>query len=430
MITTFEYKGKVFDFGGGGGSEEFIEVANYAALPVTGDTSVIYVTLDDNKLYRWTGSTYVELSGMTIDANPTDGSANAVSSNGVFDALSLKQNSLGFTAEDVANKQTDLTASATKYPTVNAVNTGLGTKQNTLVSGNNIRTINGNTLLGSTDLVINTPPSGLTGQIQFNNGGSFGADSNLFWDNTNKRLGIGATPATTVRLDVRAQGALSTDIAFRVRNSADTADILSVNGNRSATVYNPSILQSEDIFVIRGSNGAIRTRPDGGSGMVIMYSEYSGYGKFWEIGDVYLLNGVPGYSGYISLFNNLEANPSLSLAVVGNSFLSHASSNLILGAKTVGTSGTGVFSIKNGTVPTTSPTDQIQIYSADITAGNAAGHCRTENGAIIKWYQETTAVASSTLVSNAGTALTHTDTFDGYTVQQVVKALRNQGLLA
>jgi len=36
-----------------------------------------------------------------------------------------KQNALGFTPEDVANKQTDLTASATKYPTVNAVNTGL-----------------------------------------------------------------------------------------------------------------------------------------------------------------------------------------------------------------------------------------------------------------------------------------------------------------
>ena len=32
-----------------------------------------------------------------------------------------KQTALGFTAENVANKQTDLTASATKYPTVNAV---------------------------------------------------------------------------------------------------------------------------------------------------------------------------------------------------------------------------------------------------------------------------------------------------------------------
>jgi len=64
----------------------------------------------------------------SVDATPTDGSANAVSSNGVFDGLAGKQNSLGFTPEDVANKQTNLTASATKYPTVDAVNTGLGTK--------------------------------------------------------------------------------------------------------------------------------------------------------------------------------------------------------------------------------------------------------------------------------------------------------------
>ena len=43
--------------------QQFIEVANYAALPVTGEASKIYVTLDTNKLYRWTGSTYVEVAG-------------------------------------------------------------------------------------------------------------------------------------------------------------------------------------------------------------------------------------------------------------------------------------------------------------------------------------------------------------------------------
>lgn len=43
-----------------------------------------------------------------------------------------KQTDLGFTPENVANKQTDLTASATKYPTVDAVNTGLALKQNAL----------------------------------------------------------------------------------------------------------------------------------------------------------------------------------------------------------------------------------------------------------------------------------------------------------
>ena len=65
MITTFEYKGKVFSFGGNGAGE-FIEVANYAALPAIGNTDIMYLTLDDNKLYRWTGSTYIEISKMEI----------------------------------------------------------------------------------------------------------------------------------------------------------------------------------------------------------------------------------------------------------------------------------------------------------------------------------------------------------------------------
>ncbi len=42
---------------------------------------------------------------------------------------------------------------------------------------------------GSSQTVI---PGGTTGQVQFNNAGAFGGDANLVWDNTNKRLGIGA----------------------------------------------------------------------------------------------------------------------------------------------------------------------------------------------------------------------------------------------
>jgi hypothetical protein len=44
--------------------------------------------------------------------------------------------------------------------------------------------------------------------------------------------------------------------------------------------------------------------------------------------------------------------------------------------------------------------------------------------------QPTTAVASATRVVGAGATVTVTDTFDGYTLAQIVKALRNTGLLA
>jgi hypothetical protein len=69
--------------------------------------------------------------------------------------LAINQ-SIAYTPEDVANKQTNLTASATKYPTVNAVNAGLASKLDT----SDLKTINSNPLTGGGDLVISTPPIG------------------------------------------------------------------------------------------------------------------------------------------------------------------------------------------------------------------------------------------------------------------------------
>lgn len=42
--------------------DDVLEYANFAALPVTGESGKIYVTLDDNKTYRWSGSAYAEIS--------------------------------------------------------------------------------------------------------------------------------------------------------------------------------------------------------------------------------------------------------------------------------------------------------------------------------------------------------------------------------
>ena len=72
--------------------------------------------------------------------------------------------------------------------------------QPVLVSGTNIKTINGASVLGSGDIVTpSTPPSGVAGAIQFSAGSAFNSDaSNLFWDDTNKRLGVGTNaPSAT-----------------------------------------------------------------------------------------------------------------------------------------------------------------------------------------------------------------------------------------
>lgn len=85
----------------------------------------------------------------------------------------------------------------TGSPTVNSVaianTTQVAAKQDTLVSGTNIKTINGTSVLGSGNIVTpSTPPSGVAGAIQFSNGSAFASDAaNLFWDDTNNRLGVG-----------------------------------------------------------------------------------------------------------------------------------------------------------------------------------------------------------------------------------------------
>lgn len=69
--------------------DEIIEVANFASLPATGEASKIYVTLDNNKAYRWSGSAYIEISaslvigttsGTAYDGASGQSNANTISS--------------------------------------------------------------------------------------------------------------------------------------------------------------------------------------------------------------------------------------------------------------------------------------------------------------------------------------------------------------
>jgi hypothetical protein len=90
---------------------------------------------------------------------------------------------------------------------------------------------------------------------------------------------------------------------------------------------------------------------------------------------------------------------------------------------------TNTLTVLAGTAPTATASDCFTLYSKDITAGNAAPHFITENGAIVKIYQETTSVAAAAFTANTGTAINDASTFDGYTLRQIVKALRNLGIL-
>jgi hypothetical protein len=73
----------------------------------------------------------------------------------------------------------------------------LNAKQNTLVSGTSIKTVNGSTLLGSGDLAVTASAAGSTGQIQYNNAGALGGSANAKIDSGDLIIGsTGSNPST------------------------------------------------------------------------------------------------------------------------------------------------------------------------------------------------------------------------------------------
>jgi len=75
-VATLDGTGKIPTAQIPGSIEEVVEYANFAALPATGVASRVYVTIDNNKTFRWSGSTYIEIS--PSDVSSVNGMTGAV----------------------------------------------------------------------------------------------------------------------------------------------------------------------------------------------------------------------------------------------------------------------------------------------------------------------------------------------------------------
>jgi hypothetical protein len=261
-------------------------------------------------------------------------------------------------------------------------------------------------------------------------------------------------------------------IGYDTRSSADSVNnVIAIgtsvidNGSNTTTIGNSStvgtyIPAGESYFGTTTDNGDFRVQVSGNqyisgnlgigntnpvvklrvdNGNFIIDNKANNTSIFWYQSDVdqFRVSTRPDISLVQMLSQTWDINiqsPDNKSVFIGNnstaSLLSvNPSGNVGIRQTTFGTSASRTFAISSGTAPSTSPTDAFQLYSADITAGNAAAHFRTENGAVIKIYQETTGVAGATRAAVAGNTVSDADTFDGYTVPQIVKALRNLGIL-
>ena len=114
--------------------DDVLEFANLAAFPATGATGLIYVALDTNKIYRWSGSAYIEISPSpgSTDAVP-EGSVNLYYTNARASAAAPVQSVAGsrwrvvLTKADVGLANVDNTSDLNK-PVSTATQTALNLK--------------------------------------------------------------------------------------------------------------------------------------------------------------------------------------------------------------------------------------------------------------------------------------------------------------
>jgi hypothetical protein len=232
--------------------DDVIEVANYAALPTVGEIGKIYITLDDNKIYRWSGSIYIEIASNQAIWGAITGSL--TNQTDLVNALNLK-----------ADKSTTLTINGTTFdlsanrtytiPTHDAVTLGTanglslsgqvlslglsGASSTGALSSTDWNTFN-NKLSSLSGAVLTTTDQSVAGVKTFtnlakftNNTGSFAVEID-----TTSSDALVIKNAGTTTLQIGKNGEI---IAAKYKISGGfSSQFLKANGDLDSTVYTPA----------------------------------------------------------------------------------------------------------------------------------------------------------------------------------------------
>jgi hypothetical protein len=236
----------------------------------------------------------------------------------------------------------------------------LATKQDTLVSGTNIKTINSTSILGSGNITVVTSPSGVSGAIQFSNGSAFASDAtNLFWDDTNNRLGVGLNnPTATTQIKGASTG--SGTNSFIVQDSAGT-NLISVRDDGILSLFTSS--KTGQLDIQGGANSGIYSKAySSQSDNIIRYKDYNG-------NQAMMLTMTGSGSGSLTV-NNGITSLGATIGIKGSGATSATTSLLVQNS-----AGTNIFKIGDsaridvlGTIGSIDFSSYYQIFSS----GNAS----------------------------------------------------------
>jgi hypothetical protein len=236
-------------------------------------------------------------------------------------------------------------------------------------------------------------------------------------------VGIGSMLAAA-RLDVLSSGTATTDLTLRLRNSANSANHFLAMGS-TQFIFGGATTTPSGMMLLRHNFGAaadnftvqngeygnvlFRVRDEKTASVTTVGSIYFGGRVYdqnatttrqFDIGNYGLGTSYGDSTQNTVILNNSgnigDGNGTIVISTSSNFYINQQTTkkykfeankgNFGIGQMTFGTNGTNVLAMATGVAPTTSPADCFQQYSADIVAGNAAPHFRTENGDIVKIY--------------------------------------------
>lgn len=194
---------------------------------------------------------------------------------------------------------------------------------------------------------------------------------------------IGAT-INSVRADVGA-GTVTTATGLWVKRAGISGTgSLSLTTERAIYIEAPTIPSAANRYAIYSEGGIIYSAGNVGIGDTAPYNRFVAANTGVTAGNDSTYQGGFGTTAYSTkigydISNDIGVISASQDGVAWkNIALAPSGGNVGVKAITFGTSADGVLAIGNGTAPTTSPADMIQIYSVDLSAGNATLGLRTE----------------------------------------------------
>ena len=154
--------------------DDVVEFADLLSFPETGETGKIYIALDTNKAYRWSGSVYIYITSGAVDS--VAGKTGVVLLDKSDVSLSNVDNTADIDKPISSSTQTALNGKADSATTLVGYNISdaytktevdniAATKQDTLISATNIKTINDTSILGSGNLEITVGSGGYAANV-------------------------------------------------------------------------------------------------------------------------------------------------------------------------------------------------------------------------------------------------------------------------